>query len=89
MFIMGIIIARQSTGTTANAIFIFQKCNRFLLVMSFHEILIDAESTMLITASPAKCIVNLILCNKIFLCYFHSIRQWKFQSLPVKVCNLR
>ena len=53
MFIMGIIITRQSAGTTTNAIFFFQKGYRFLLVMSFHEILIDAESSMLIAASPA------------------------------------
>ena len=89
MFIMGIIITRQSAGTTTNAIFIFQKSNCFFLVMSFHEILINAESSMLIAASPAKCIVNFILCDKIFLCYLHRIRQWKFQSLPVKVCYLR
>jgi len=89
MFIMGIIIARQSTRTTANAIFIFQKSNCFFPVMSFHEILINAESSMLIAASPAKCIVDFILCNKIFLLHFHRIRQRNLQSLPVKVCNLR
>ena len=53
MFIMGIIITRQSTGTATDAIFIFQKSNRLLLIMPFHEILIDAESSMLIAASPA------------------------------------
>ena len=89
MFIMGIIVAWKSTGTAANTIFIFQKGNCFLLVMSFHEILINAESSMLIAASSAKCIVNFILRDKIFLCYLHRIRQWKFQSLPVKVCYLR
>ena len=89
MFIMGIIIARQSTGTATDAIFIFQKSNCFFLVMSFYEILINAESSMLIAASSAKCIVDFILCDKIFLCYLYRIRQWKFQSLPVKVCYLR
>ena len=53
MFIMGIIVARKSTGTTTNTIFFLQKSNRLLLVMPFHEIIIDTESSMLISASSA------------------------------------
>ena len=56
--------------------------------MPFPEILINVESSILITAAPAQCIVNLILCNKIFLRYFYRIRQRKLQSISIKVCYL-
>ena len=88
MFIVGIIIPRQTTGTSANPIFLFQKSNRFLLIVSFHEILIDAESSVLIAASSAKGIVNFILRDEILLLYLQCIRHRKFQFFPVKVCNL-
>ena len=89
MFIVGIIIPRQSTGTSTNPIFLFQKSNRFLLIVSFHEILIDAESSVLIAASSAKGIVNFILRDEILLLYLQCIRQREFQFFPVKVCYLR
>ena len=88
MVMMGIIIPRQTTGTSANPIFIFQKCYVFLFVMPLCKIIINAKRSIGISTSPSKGIVNLILCDEILLLYLQCIRQRELQFFPVKVCNL-
>ena len=61
-------------GASACSVFLFQKCCRFLAVMPLHKIIIDTERAVFKAASPAKPVVNLVLCNKIFFLHFHMVR---------------
>ena len=79
----------QGMGAAAYAIFLFQKSGCFLAVMPFHKIIIDAERTMYIAASSAKSVVYLILRDKIFFFYFHTVRKRKsflLQKQVIKLC---
>ena len=68
----------KCVGAAARTIFILQKSNVVFLVMPFHEILIDTEFSMFKAASTCQPVINLVLCDKVLIPYFHRIRCRKF-----------